>query len=171
VRKIIMLLLVGFFSSIAFFTPAAQAISLGVGANYWQTVDSIDVDDFDEDGLSWIASLQVPLAEYSRIELAVEWFEKGFGGSTDDIYAPQAFFMLGKGLYAGAGVGGYYTDSEFANDPFYAFRAGFNVEVLPSISLDINANYRFENWDDLSEEGTDIDSDTITLGAAVRFGF
>jgi hypothetical protein len=149
----------------------AMAVRLGVGANYWQTIDTIDDEDFDEDGLSWIASLQFGLAEYSKIELAVEWYEAGFGGSTEDIYAPQAFFILGKGLYAGIGIGGYYTDSEFANDPFYAFRAGFDVEVLPSIYLDINANYRFENWDDISAEGSEIDTDTVTLGAAVRFEF
>ena len=149
----------------------AMAARVGFGANYWQTVDNIDVDEFDEDGLSYIASLQFNLADYSKIELAVEWYEAGFGGSTEDIYAPQAFFILGKGLYAGAGVGGYYTDGDFANDPFFAFRAGFDVEVLPSLFLDINANYRFENWDDLSDEGSEIDSDTVTLGAAVRLEF
>jgi hypothetical protein len=149
----------------------AMAVRLGLGANYWQAVDSIDEDEFDEDGLSYIASLQFNLAEYSKIELGVEWYEAGFGGSAKDIYAPQAFFLLGKGLYVGAGVGGYYTDGDFANDPFFAFRAGFDVEILPSIYLDINANYRFENWDDLSADDTDVDSDTITLGAAVRLEF
>ena len=152
-------------------SPDAWALRLGVGANYWQTIDTVDVDNFDEDGLSWVGSLQFELAEYSRIELAVEWFEAGFGGSIEDIYAPQAYFILGKGLYAAVGIGGYYTDGEFADDPFYALRAGLDVEVLPNLYLDVNANYRFQTWDALSEDGSDIDTDTVTLGAAVRIGF
>jgi hypothetical protein len=152
--------------------PAAHATGrLGLGVNYWTTVDSIDVDDFDENGISWIGSVQFQLADYSRFEVALEWFEKGFGGSTEDIFAPQAFFLLGKGVYAGIGVGGYYYDSEFADDLFYALRAGFTSELLPSVFIDINGNYRFESFDSLSEEDTDIDTDTITLGAAVRLEF
>lgn len=147
---------------------AHAGMRLGGGVNYWKTIDNIDSSDFDENGLSWLASAQFDIAEYSRIELAVEWYEKGFGGSTDDIYAPQAFLLVGKGLYAGIGIGGYYTDGDFASDPFYALRAGFNIEVLPALYLDINANYRFQNFSDLSASGTDIDTDTVTLGAAVR---
>jgi len=149
----------------------AEAVRLGIGANYWQTIDSVDVDDFDEDGLSWVASLQFELADYSKLEIGVEWYEAGFGGAAEDLYAPQAFFLLGKGLYAGIGIGGYYTDGEWAEDPFYALRAGLDVEVLPNISLDINANYRFQTWDDLSDDGKDIDTDTVILGAAIRLGF
>ncbi len=170
-EKNVVVLIAGLLVASPFMNSSVMAAKIGVGANYWKTVDNVDVENFDEDGLSWIASLQVPLAEYSKIELGVEWFEKGFGGSTDDIYAPQAFFILGKGLYAGVGVGGYYTDGEFADDPFYALRAGFDIEILPSLFLDINANYRFQTWDDLSDEGKDIDTDTVTLGAAVRLGF
>jgi len=154
---------------LAFESPAD--IRLGLGANYWKAIDDIDDDDFDEDGLSWIVSIQFGLTEWSKLEIAVERFDEGFGGSTEDVYAPQAFLILGKGLYAGVGIGGYYSDDEWADDPFYAFRAGFVFELLPSLFLDINANYRFENWDDIDEGGTKIDSDTITLGAAVRIGF
>ncbi len=165
-------LLGGLFAALLFITAEAHALRLGVGANYWRTIDDIDAtEEFDEDGLSWVASLQFELASYSKLELAVEWFEAGFGGATKDIYAPQAFLILGKGLYVGAGIGGYYTDGDFAEDPFYALRAGFDVEILPSIYLDVNANYRFETWDDLSEEGKDIDTDTVTFGAALRVSF
>ena len=150
---------------------SAADFRLGLGVNYWKTVDDIDVDDFDEDGLSWIASIQFGLTDWSKLEVAVERFEKGFGGSPKDVYAPQAFLIIGKGLYAGIGVGGYYSDGDWADDPFYALRAGINFEILPSLFLDINANYRFEKWDDLSDEGRDLGSDTITLGAAVRIEF
>jgi hypothetical protein len=38
--------------------------------------------------------------------------------------------------------------------------------LLPKISLDVTANYRFTKWGEL--EGEDIDTDTIVLGAALR---
>ena len=65
---------------------------------------------------------------------------------------------------------GRAEDSE-KNNPFYAFRAGPDIPLLPILHLDINANYRFENWGDLSTDGKSVDTDTITLGAAVRLAF
>ncbi|HBA85252.1 MAG TPA: hypothetical protein DCZ95_14285 [Verrucomicrobia bacterium] len=143
---------------------------LGVGAHYWTAVDNIDDDNFDEDGVSWLASYQYWPGLFG-IEAAVEWLRDGFGGSEDDVFLPQAYLIFGKWIYAAAGIGGYYTDGRMADDPFYALRAGLNLELLPYLFLDLNANYRFEEWDDLREEGTEIDTDTVTLGGAVRIGF
>jgi len=148
-------------------SDAQAEMRLGVGANYWKSVSSIDDDDFDEDGLSWIGTAQFGLGDLLKLDLGVEWFEKGFAGSPEDVYAPQLFLILGSTIYAGVGAGYYYSDSEWSDDPFYAFRAGFNLELLPSVFVDINANYRFESWDGLSED--DINEDTITVGAALRF--
>lgn len=39
------------------------------------------------------------------------------------------------------------------------------------IALDLNANYRFGGKEDLSNAATDIDTDTVTLGGAVRVSF
>jgi len=141
-------------------------LRLGVGVNYWTTVNDINVDDFDEDGLSFFLSLQMEFAELAKIELAVEQYEEGFGGSPDEVYAPQAFLIFGGGIYAGAGVGMYYVDGDILDDPFFALRAGFDMELLPGIYLDINANYRFEDWNQVNED--DISENTVTLGAAVR---
>jgi hypothetical protein len=146
---------------------AERAHRIGGGAHYWKTLDNLD-EDFDEDGISWVASYQYR-ADLIGVGIDVGWKEKGFGGSTADVFEPQAYLILGAGLYAAAGIGGYYSDGDFADDPFYFFRAGFDIELLPSLRLDIHAVYRFETWDNLSESGTDIDSDTVTLGAAVRF--
>ena len=63
----------------------------------------------------------------------------------------------------------YYSDGAWGGGPFYAFRVGADLEVLPHIHLDINANYRFEDWGKLNT--SDVSSDTITLGAAARFAF
>jgi hypothetical protein len=149
---------------------ADAAHRFGIGANYWKTLDDIDVDDVDEDGFSWLASYQYRPGLLG-LGLEVEWFEKGFGGASKDVYAPQAYLILGGVLYAAAGIGTYYTDGEWADDPFYAFRVGLDLKLLPSLHLDINANYRFENWDSLNDRNKDIDSDTVTLGAAVRLAW
>jgi len=142
----------------------------GVGVHYWTTVKNIDVQDIDKNGFSYLAMYQYHYG-WVGIEADLEWFQKGFGGATQDIYQPQAYLILGKVIYAAAGIGGYYTDGKLADNPFYAFRAGLDIPLLPILHLDINANYRFENWDDLSTEGKSVDTDTITLGAAVRLVF
>lgn len=143
---------------------------IGVGAHYWTTVKNIDVNDIDKNGFSYLAMYQYHYG-WVGIEADLEWFQKGFGGSTKDMYQPQAYIILGKVIYAAAGIGGYYTDGKLANNPFYAFRVGLDIPLLPILHLDINANYRFENWKDISAEGTSVDTDTITLGAAARLAF
>ncbi|MDD5676868.1 MAG: hypothetical protein PHW60_02625 [Kiritimatiellae bacterium] len=143
---------------------------IGIGVHYWTTVKNIDVNDIDKNGFSYLAMYQYHYG-WVGIEADLEWFQSGFGGSSKDVYQPQAYLILGKVIYAAAGIGGYFSDGKLADKPFYAFRVGLDIPLLPILHLDINANYRFENWDDLSAEGTSIDTDTITLGAAARLAF
>jgi hypothetical protein len=63
------------------------------------------------------------------------------------------------------------VDGKWADAPFIALRAGWNFEIRPNIILDISASYRFSEKERYEEEGIDIDADTVSLGAAVRFGF
>lgn len=145
-----------------------SALRLGAGAHYWTTVKNIDVDNIDKHGFSWVGTVQY-WPSWIGIEADVEWLQKGYAGSTKDVWAPQAYLILGKTLYGAVGIGGYYSDGEWANKPFYAFRIGADLEVLPHVHLDINANYRFEDWSALNTH--DVKSDTITLGAAARIAF
>lgn len=143
---------------------------IGVGVHYWTTVKNIDVKNVDKNGFSYMAMYQYHY-EWIGVEAALEYFQKGFGGAGQDVYQPQAYVILGKVIYAAAGIGGYYSDGKLADNPFYAFRAGLDIPLLPILHLDINANYRFENWDDLSTEGKSVNTDTVTLGAAARLAF
>lgn len=145
-----------------------SGLRLGAGAHYWTTVKNIDVDNIDKHGFSWVGTLQY-WPSWVGLEADVEWLQKGYAGSPKDVYAPQAYLLLGKTLYAAVGIGGYYSDGEWNNKPFYAFRIGADLEVLPRVHLDINANYRFEDWSKLNT--SDVKSDTITLGAAARIAF
>lgn len=140
----------------------------GVGAHYWTAIDDIDVDDIKEDGFAYLVSYQLRPASLIKFGLDVEILPEEFGGADENVFAPQAYVILGSAIYAGLGIGTYYTDGDFADDPFFNIRAGLDLNILPFLYLDINANYRFEEWDSIKTLDEDVSSDTITLGAAVR---
>jgi opacity protein-like surface antigen len=149
---------------------AESANRLGVGVHYWVTVDDIEIDDVDENGYSWIFSYQRTLADLLKVEIDTGLTKKGYAGSDTTVWSPQAYLLIGSTIYAGVGVGINYIGDEFADEPFYALRAGLDFEILSNIFLDINANYRFEDWD-TEEIKEDIDTDTVTLGAILRIQF
>jgi hypothetical protein len=41
--------------------------------------------------------------------------------------------------------------------------------MLPDVYVDISGNYRFNDKKDLDNDNADIDTDTIFIGAAIRF--
>jgi hypothetical protein len=149
--------------------PAAQR--LGVGGHYWSSVSAIDVNDIDENGYSWIISYQYRPAGLLGFEADLEIYPSDYVGLNQGAYAPQAWVLVGGTIYAGLGAGIYYSDSRFADAPFYVVRAGLDLALLPGIFLDINANYRFEEWGHLNDIRGDISTDTVTLGATLRFEF
>jgi hypothetical protein len=170
-RKTISFAVVAFVLAWLAAVPAAQAAShrLGVGANYWKTIsdlDSTDVTHINEDGLSWLASYQYAPKGIFKIEVDLEYYPSlAVDGKT--FWSPEAFVLVGGTIYAGAGIGTYYSDGVFNKTPFYMLRAGLDFSILPFLSLDINANYRFDDWSSFSTN--DLDTDTIRLGAALRF--
>lgn len=153
-------------------TPAwaDSANRIGAGVHYWVALDDIDVNDVDEEGFSFIFSYQNIRAGFFKFEADLGLLKEGYAGADTTVWSPQAYFLVGKGIYGGVGVGINYADGDFAKNPFYALRVGFDLEVLPSIFLDLNANYRFENWNfDYIKE--DVSTDTVTMGAVLRLEF
>ncbi|MCL4838660.1 MAG: hypothetical protein KJ058_11925 [Thermoanaerobaculia bacterium] len=152
--------------------PAAAAGEhrLGFGLHYWKTLDEIEGslgDGIDDNGLSQLVSYQYLPGPFLKLEATVEYFPDGFGGATESAYSPQVFVIVGRGLYAGVGVG-ITRSSSFEDDwsdPFYGARVGYELPLLPRLDLDLNANYRFDSWSEL--EG--YDSDVLTFGAVLRF--
>jgi hypothetical protein len=140
---------------------------LGGGVNYWVAIDDIDHEDVDENGMGFFASYQY-WESLLGIELDLEFLPDRFG---DSAVSPQAFMLIGRGIYAGLGIGAVYSDGDFADKAFYALRAGFNFELLPGIYTDIYGIYRFNDTAELDNINEDIDTDTVFLGAAVRFSF
>ena len=142
-------------------------VRFGGGVNYWVALDDIDVKDVDDSGFSYLLSLQFR-GEWAGLGLDAEMLPDRFG---EDAYAGQAYLLLGKTLYAGAGIGMNYTDGDFADEPFFSLRAGLDFELLPRLNLDIYANYRFNDKAQFEDSDTDIDTDTVFLGAALRLAF
>ncbi|MDP6491588.1 MAG: hypothetical protein QGH42_04045 [Kiritimatiellia bacterium] len=141
---------------------------LGVGAHYWLSADDIELDNVDTDGFAWLVTYQVRPIPLVKFEAALEMLPDNFYGSSEQVFAPQAYAIAGGWLYAGIGIGVFFSDGEFIEDPFYALRAGIDVPVLPHIHVDINANYRFMDWDNINNLDQHVSVDTITVGAAVR---
>jgi hypothetical protein len=160
---------------LALATPATAAEHrLGIGAQFLRTVDSFADDIFDdsfndveEDGYAWVVSYQYVPRGLFRLELDFEYYDEGFGGSGTESYTPIAFVLFGGDWYGGVGVGLTFSDGfdGDASDPFFAARVGYELDVLPGISVDFNANYRADAFSELDE----ADTDAITLGAIVRF--
>jgi hypothetical protein len=139
----------------------------GFGGHYWRAVDDLASDlEVEEEGVAPFLTYQFVPAGIFKLELDLEYFEEGFGGSTSEAFAPSAYVLVEWGLYGGLGVGVTISDglSDNVSDPFYAARLGWDFQVLPRLHVDVNANYRANSFAELEE----YDTDSITLGAAVR---
>ena len=143
---------------------------LGGGVRYWTVIEDIDTDDVDENGLAYILSYQYQMAGFFKLESNVEFLGEGYAGSDDYVISPQVYFLVGRGLYGGLGIGINLSGGDFDDNAYFALRAGIDLEILPSIFLDINGNYRFEDWnsDGVKE---DISTDTVALGIIMRLEF
>jgi hypothetical protein len=142
---------------------------LGLGGHYWKSIDDIDVSDIKEDGFAMVVSYQYKPSLFG-FQFDVEIADEQLTGKSKTVYSPQAFVIVGGLVYGGLGIGTHYSDGDFADKPFYALKAGLDFELLPYIHLDINANYRFDNWD-RDEVTEDVDTDTVTLGLIGRIEF
>ena len=100
--------------------------------------------------------------------VVMPYIDLTFTASPERVIAPQVYALAGRSIYGGVGIGTYYSDGEYSQGPFFVFRIGYDMELIPSLHADIHANYRFDDWD-MSVVEKDIDTDTITLGVAVRF--
>ena len=152
--------------------PAASALEhhVGFGLHYWTALDDLEDEglDVDESGTSALALWRVGVPGPFAFELDLEYFPDGFAGSDGDAFAPQAFVLLGGFVYVGVGVGVTFADlpdGDDVSDPFYAARLGLAFPVLPRVRLDLHANYQADTFQGLG----DAESDSITLGANVRF--
>lgn len=152
-------------------SPAAAAKHrLGLGIQFWRALEDFDDQGFsgiERDGIAWVGTYQYDPAGLFKLQLDLEYSPDGFAASTDPTLSPVAFLLLGKGLYGGVGVGISFSDGLVDNhsDPFWVARIGLDLLILPKTRLDLHADYRARAFDELDN----VNTDGITLGAAVRF--
>lgn len=162
-------------SSMAWLAPQsawAAEHSIGLGAHFFKTVDDLAGDGFDdveEDGYAYLASWKIEPEGIFFFEIDAEYYPDGFAGSTESTLLPSAFLGVGHGLYAAVGVGAAFSDglSGDVSDPIWTGRVGFDWSILPGLSLDVNANYRANAFEELEDASTDA----VTLGALIRISF
>ncbi len=153
-------------------TVFASGFEIGVGANYWYSIDEAKDHSFDRDGLGWMITSRLGLTDYFAIGLEVEQTPDNFVFLSEKLYMPAAYAILGDGIYIGLGAGTYYYDGDFYNDVWYALRAGFKIPILTkNLVLDVNVNYRVEDWNGITDVKDSVDSDTLMIGAALRLAF
>ena len=140
---------------------------IGGGIHYLRTLGDIkDTPDWDENAVAILASYQYATDGIIHFEGDVEWV-LDYAGS-EDMIEPQAWLLLGRVIYASAGIGIGYFDGDWLDNPFYALRAGVDFD-FGGLHLDAFATYRFQNskvFDDVDQD----DLNAITFGAVVRFG-
>jgi hypothetical protein len=140
---------------------------IGLGANYWKTLDKIDADNVDSSGFSYLASYQYAPIKFMKVEINLEYFPSKSTGNKE-AFAPEIFVTAGELIYVGAGVGKYFHDNYWSNSYFYMLRAGLDFPIAPRLFLDVNLNYRFNEWHTLDVD-RDLKADTVRLGALLRF--
>ncbi len=150
---------------------AKSGFEIGIGANYWYSLDDAVDKSFDDNGLGYMISTRINIADYLSIGLELERSPDNFIALEKEMYAPSAHLILGDWIYVGLGAGTYYYDGDFYDDYWYNLRAGIKLQLLPSIVLDINANYRMDSWKDMGTVKNDIDTDNVIAGAAIRLAF
>lgn len=171
-RPICSIVLSALFGALLAAAPCAADTehAIGFGVHYLRALEDIR-PELDEDGISYALSYRFRPVEYVALQAEFEVYPDEFLGLQDPVVFPQGFFMLGKAVYAGVGVGVMYYDSEFSSSATGILRAGLDLELVPHFSINLHANYLFTDWSDLEDVDQDIDSDTITLGAAARITF
>lgn len=144
--------------------------SIGGGVHYNIYIDDIESDDVDEEAFSYVIALRHNFSPLLGLEIAGELQPEDMTGREEDTIIPQAYLFVGKVVYAGAGIGIGYYDGDFADDPNYYLRAGLDLEFIPDLFLDISARYVVQDIDEVGDEIEEsVDTDTITLGANLRF--
>jgi hypothetical protein len=146
---------------------SAGGVSLGGGIHYLHNVGDIDENgvNLDKNNLGFIGSL-MGRAAFLKLEAQGEYIPN-YLGTDEAMWIPQAWALLGSTLYAGAGIGIAHFHGDWANDPFYALRAGVNLP-LGAVGLDMYGAYQFWNSDAFDDVNHD-DLDSITFAALLRF--
>lgn len=100
----------------------------------------------------------------------IEVLPEDNAGFDEPIVAPQLFVAVGQNIYAGVGTGLYFQGGDYAEQPFYSLKAGFDLELFPFVYLDFSADYRFDEWR-LLDMADGILVEDLAVGGRLRIQF
>ena len=167
-KRLIIVLAVLSLSAVIAANSANAGLRVGGGLHYLRTVGDLkDEEGFDENSFSFLGSVKYGFGLLT-VEGDLEYIHD-YVGSGLYMIQPQAYALVGGLIYGGAGIGVGNLEEFGWQEPFYALRAGVDLNVGP-VDLDIFGSYRFQKTDDLKTLDSD-DLDAITLGAIVFVGF
>lgn len=154
-----------------FLAPApAAAIEhrLGAGVHSWRSASEVldDPSAGDESDLAGVLSYQLVLLNPLKLEVDVEFFPNGFGGSGEEAWAPQGLIVVGDRLYAAVGAGVVYSqdlEGDFS-DIIYIARIGVDFPIFSRLRFDLSADQRAGELSGLTE----AEEDSITFAAVLR---
>jgi len=148
---------------------AAGKMGVGLGTHYNVALKDIDISEFDNSHLSYLASLR---AKVTWIMLDGTLDYRPCTGDISYTLSPRISFLvdlLGSGMYGGVGIQSTYVKwvsgtPEWSNF-VYLLQAGWEVR-LGVLSLSLDAQYESPVF-----SLQDINTDFITFGARVFLYF
>lgn len=141
---------------------------IGLGVHLWTPAGELRENPLamDENELTGLVSYQLVLFRPLKLQMDLEYFPNGFGGTGIVFVFPQAFIVLGDRWYVAAGAGWFYSSriEGKTSDVVYLARIGTDVPVRPRLHLDVFAERRAPEPSGLSR----LDEDTISFAAVLR---
>jgi len=151
------------------FCPTPGKMGIGLGTHYNVALKDIDISNFDNSHLSYVASLRTKTA-WVMLDGSLDY--RPNLGDISYAFSPRLSFLidiLGSGIYGGVGVQKTYIQwtsggSEWSNLA-YVLQAGWELG-LGDVSLSLDAQYESPVF-----SLQDINTDFITFGARIFLYF
>jgi hypothetical protein len=149
--------------------PAAAIESrIGLGVHLWTPAGELLADPFagDVNELTGLVSYQLVLFRPLKLQLDLEYFPNGFGGTGIVLVFPQGLIVVGEHFYVAGGAGWFYSTriQGKTSDVTYLARVGTDLPVRPRLHLDIFAEQRAPEASGLA----DLDEDKVSFAAVLR---
>jgi len=148
---------------------AAIESRIGLGVHLWTSAGDLlkDPGNGDENDLTGILSYQLVLLRPLKLELDLEYFPNGFGGTGVVATFPQGLIVVGDRWYLAAGAGWILKRGQVEgnlSDVIYLARLGADLPLFSRLRLDLFAEQRAPDVGGLAE----ADKDSITLAMVLR---
>lgn len=158
---------------LALFLAAAPAAAIesrvGLGLHLWRTAKDLrdhPGGEFEQD-LSGLISYQLVLFRPLKVEVDLEYFPNGFGGTGIVFVSPQGFIVVGDRWYAAVGAGWILSENQTEgnlSNVIYLARLGTDIPVRSRLHFDVFAEQRAEDAGGLA----DVGENTITFAVVLR---